>query len=230
MKVSQRGASPGNLGEVLRSGGKISLVYEDENIAIFDKPPGLLTIPAPRKGGQSLQEILDSLCAGAGFAWKLHPCHRLDADTSGLVIFAKGKARQKIIMELFSRREIKKTYIAFTQGTLPKTEGVFTRSLAGETARTAYRALSQHKLWARVEVRPETGRKNQIRLHFKAAGHPLVGETRFAFRKDFPLKAKRLMLHALRLEFNNPWTGEALTLEAPLPPDMEAFAAKNSAP
>jgi 23S rRNA pseudouridine1911/1915/1917 synthase len=131
------------------------------------------------------------------------------------------------MMNLFRLRKVGKTYIALIQGALEKKEGAFTRSLEGRAARTEYRVLEQREHFALVEARPETGRKNQIRLHFKAAGHPLVGETRFAFRRDFPLRVKRLMLHAARLEFEDPWTGEARLFEAPLPDDMRKFLDEN---
>jgi 23S rRNA pseudouridine1911/1915/1917 synthase len=203
------------------------LVYEDENFLVINKPAGLLTIPAPGKNSPCLTQILSAACEKEGLPWRPHPCHRLDGETSGLILFAKGKSRQKTLMELFLHRKIRKTYLAFTQGVPEKQEGSYTRSLEGRPARTVYRVLEQKNTggasFALVEVKPETGRRNQIRLHFKAAGHPLVGETRFARRRDFPLKVKRLMLHAARLEFQDPWTGEARNFEAPLPADMRDF-------
>ncbi|MDR1933619.1 MAG: RluA family pseudouridine synthase [Spirochaetales bacterium] len=205
----------------------VSLIYEDENILVAGKPAGFLTIPAPGKNAPCLTQVLAAACEKQGLAWKPHPCHRLDAETSGLILFAKGKSKQKTLMELFRLRRIHKTYIAFVQGVLEKPEGSFTRSLEGRPARSVYRVLEQKNTggasYSVVEVNPETGRKNQIRLHFKAAGHPLVGETRFAFRRDFPVKVKRLMLHASRLEFRDPWTGEPRAFEAPLPADMLEF-------
>lgn len=202
---------------------KLPVIYEDENLLALDKPAGLLTIPAPGKAGRSLQEILDAAVKEAGLPYRLHPCHRLDEETSGVVLFAKGKSRQKRMMELFRHRDMEKVYIAYVQGCPRKKEGSFTRSLEGLAARTDYRVLEQKELFAVVETRPLTGRKNQIRLHFKAAGHPLVGETRFAFRRDSTLRARRLMLHAVELSFVDPWTGEARTLRAPLPADMLKF-------
>ena len=205
----------------------IPVIYEDEDLLVVDKPAGLLTIPAPGKTASCLTRLLDDACARLKVPWKAHPCHRLDGETSGLVLFAKGKSRQKALMELFRLREVHKTYIAFVQGSLAKQEGSCTRSLEGRPARTVYRALECRRaggaVFTVVEVKPETGRKNQIRLHFKALGHPLVGETRFAFRKDFPLKAKRLMLHAARLEFTDPWTHAPHAFEAEIPAGMRAF-------
>ncbi|MCL2480271.1 MAG: RluA family pseudouridine synthase [Spirochaetaceae bacterium] len=209
----------------------IPIVYEDENFLVLNKPAGLLTIPAPGKSSAALTETLYAACLREGVSWKPHPCHRLDGETSGLILFAKGKSKQKSLMELFHLRQVRKTYIAFVQGDFKKNEGVFTRSLEGQPARTLYRVQEQREagsaLFAVVEVNPETGRKNQIRLHFKAAGHPLVGETRFAFRKDFPIAVRRLMLHAARLEFSDPWTGDARDFTAELPEDMQAFLDKS---
>jgi 23S rRNA pseudouridine1911/1915/1917 synthase len=205
----------------------VSIVYENENILVVNKPPGLLTIPAPGKAAPCLTRLLDAACEKNGLPWKAHPCHRLDGETSGLILFAKGKGGQKTLMEIFRLRRVRKTYVAFVQGIPGKKAGLFTRSLEGRPSRTVYTVRELREaggaVFAVVEVNPETGRKNQIRLHFKAAGHPLVGETRFAFRRDFPLKAKRLMLHAARLEFSDPWTGVRLDFEAPLPGDMRAF-------
>ncbi|MDR1626569.1 MAG: RluA family pseudouridine synthase [Spirochaetia bacterium] len=209
----------------------IGIAYEDGNFLVINKPAGLLTIPAPGKNGPCLARILTDACQKEGLAWRPHPCHRLDAETSGLILFAKGKGRQKTLMRLFHQKEIRKTYLALTQGVPNKREGSLSRSLEGRPARTAYRVLEEKTtggaVFALVEAMPETGRKNQIRLHFKAAGHPLVGETRFAFRRDFPLKVKRLMLHAARLEFRDPWTGQARTFEAPLPRDMRELLEKS---
>jgi len=209
----------------------IPIIYEDENFFVVNKPAGLLTIPAPGKSSAALTETLHEACLREGVSWKPHPCHRLDGETSGLILFAKGKSRQKTVMELFRLRQVHKRYIAFVQGDFKKKEGVFTRALEGQPARTLYSLQEQRKtgsaLFAVVEVNPETGRKNQIRLHFKAAGHPLVGETRFAFRKDFPIAVRRLMLHAACLEFRDPWTGETHEFRAELPADMRAFLDKS---
>jgi len=207
--------------------GRLVILYEDERLAAVEKPAGLLTIPAEGKEGRSLNEVLANLLQNADLPYGLHPCHRLDEETSGVILYAKGKASQAGMMELFHRRKVRKTYIAFVQGSPSKNEGALTRSLEGMPARTEYRVLERRGLYSVVEVRPQTGRKNQIRLHFKAAGHPLVGETRFAFRKDSPLKARRLMLHASELRFADPWTHEERRITSELPEDMRRFLSKN---
>ncbi|MCX7787506.1 MAG: RluA family pseudouridine synthase [Spirochaetes bacterium] len=199
---------------------RFRILYEDEWYLAIDKPPGLLTIPAPGNK-KSLTELLDLEGKRAGVSMKLHPCHRLDGETSGVLLFAKGKKAQKLMMERFHEKNVHKLYIALVQGGLEKEEGLITRVLEGKPALTRYRVLERLPLCTLVEVEPETGRTNQIRLHFKGIGHPLVGETRFAFRKDFPLSIPRLMLHAQELTFPHPMHSSEITIRAPLPSDME---------
>ncbi|HLD82507.1 MAG TPA: RluA family pseudouridine synthase [Candidatus Omnitrophota bacterium] len=190
----------------------IPVIYEDDWLLIVDKPSGLLTIPTPKKEERTLTSIL-----------QLHPCHRLDRETSGLIIYAKGKAIQKKMMEEFKQRRVKKKYIAFVQGALLKNQGEIKFPIEGQSAITRYRALEIKKNFTVLEVAPLTGRTNQIRLHFKQIGHPIVGERKFAFRKDFALKAKRLCLHASRLEFIHPITKRNIFVEAQLPQYLKEF-------
>jgi len=201
----------------------IAVVYEDEWLLVMDKPAGLLTIPTPKKELRTLTRILNEHLKNRGLSYRLYPCHRLDRETSGLIIFAKGKSVQRKMMEEFWQRRIKKTYTAFVQGRLPKDEGKIRYPIEGRSAITEYRIVEKRKDFSIVEIMPLTGRTNQIRIHFKQVGHPLVGETKFAFRRDFKLKAKRLCLHAKMLEFVHPLTKKVISLVAPLPPDMEDF-------
>jgi len=205
----------------------LTVLYEDDRLVAVDKPPGLLSVPAPGKEGRSLEEIMGVLTREMGIPYRLLPCHRLDRETSGVILFGKGRAPRDAMADLFRRREVRKTYLAFVQGRPARDEGVFTRALEGRPARTEYRVRERRGLYSIVEARPVTGRTNQIRLHFKAAGHPLVGETRFAFRKDFSLSAGRLMLHAAEIGFRDPWTGEDRLIVSGLPRDMERFLVNN---
>lgn len=206
--------------------GRFRVLYEDERIVAVEKPAGLLSVPAPGKAGRSLEEIMAPLLLSRGLKYRLYPCHRLDVETSGVILFAKGRAARSAITDLFRHRKVEKTYIALVQGQPAREEGILTRKLEGRSARTEYQVRERRGLYSIVEVRPVTGRKNQIRLHFKAAGHPLVGETRFAFRRDFPLPVRRLMLHAGGLGFIDPWTGEARQILSALPGDMQNFLEK----
>ncbi|GAB4367377.1 MAG: hypothetical protein Kow009_04260 [Spirochaetales bacterium] len=201
---------------------RFKILYEDEWYLAIDKPPGLLTIPACGNR-KALTEILNHELKKAGITRKLHPCHRLDGETSGVLLFAKGKKAQKLLMDLFRERKVGKLYIAIVQGRVEKEEGTLTRSLGGKPARTRYRVQERTPLCTVLEVHPETGRMNQIRIHFKGIGHPLAGETRYAFRRDFPLSVPRLMLHAKEVSFPHPVTSSEVKIEAPLPSDMVRF-------
>jgi len=195
----------------------IPIVYEDDWILVVDKPSGLLTIPTPKNETRTLTSVL-------GF----HPCHRLDRETSGLIIYAKGKSTQKKMMELFKQRKVKKTYIAFVQGLIGNGQGEIKNTIEGMSAITKYRIIQRRKDFSIVEVHPLTGRTNQIRIHFKQIGHPIVGESRYAFRKDFALRSKRLCLHAKELEFAHPCTGKVINLIADLPQELKDFLSKHS--
>ncbi len=210
--------------------GNISVVYEDDWLLVVNKPPGLLTIPAPKRYNRTLLEILNDNLKHNGIEYRLHPCHRLDQQTSGLIIFAKGKSIQKKMMQEFKDRRVSKTYFAFVKGTLTKQEGLIKYSIQGKAALTHYRVIKKFNDFTLVGVHPLTGRKNQIRIHFKQIGHPLLGEDRFAFRRDFKIKTKRLCLHARRLDFIHPVTGEDIHLEAELPVHFRRFLDNTSVP
>jgi len=205
----------------------IPIVYEDNWLLVVNKPPGLLTIPTPKKELCTLTSILNEDLKKRKLSYHLYPCHRLDRETSGLIVYAKGKSMQKKMMQEFWHKDIRKIYIAFIQGRLAKDQGNIRYPIEQKSAVTKYKIIEKRKDFSVVQIMPLTGRTNQIRIHFKRIGHPLVGETRFAFRRDFKLKARRLCLHAKKLEFVHPLTKKAISLEAPLPPDMEDFLSKH---
>lgn len=205
----------------------IPIIYEDDWLLILDKPSGLLTIPTPKNELRTLTSILNDDLKVRGIAYRLYPCHRLDRDTSGLIIYAKGRSAQEKMIEEFRERKIKKTYIAFMQGLPEKTQGSIRYPIEGKPSVTNYRVIEKRTGFSVVEIMPQTGRTNQIRIHFKQIGHPLLGEARFAFRRDFKLKAKRLCLHAKVLEFIHPVTRKIISLKAPLPADMQIFLEKH---
>lgn len=210
----------------------IPILFEDDRLMIVNKPSGLLTIPAPRRVRASAQHeprtlagILSDDARQKGCAYRLHPCHRLDRETSGVIIFAKGKTAQKKMMAQFHTRDVEKRYLAFVHGHLRDARGKIAVPLEGREALTTYRLLAEYRDFSMVEAVPVTGRSNQIRLHFKAIGHPLVGESRFAFRKEYALKAKRAMLHAQSVVFTHPQTRTKIKVEASMPGDMRRFLA-----
>lgn len=205
----------------------IGVVYEDNWLLILDKPSGLLTIPTPKNETRTLTSVLNEDLEKQGKLYRLHPCHRLDRETSGLIIYAKGKSIQKKLMDQFKLKQIKKTYIAFVHRILSKNQGKINTPIEGKPAVTKYRVIQRRKNFTIVEVVPLTGRTNQIRIHFSQMGYPIVGETKFAFRRDFKLKAKRLCLYASSLEFVHPITKEAIFLSTEIPTDLEEFLNKH---
>ncbi len=142
----------------------IPVVYEDDWLLVADKPAGLLSVPTPKKEHRTLTDILG-----------LYPCHRLDRETSGLIIYAKTKSVQKKMADLFKQRKVKKTYIAFVQGRPPRPQGEIKNQIEGLSAITLYTIIEQRNDFSIVRVNPITGRTNQIRLHFKMIGHPVIG-------------------------------------------------------
>jgi 23S rRNA pseudouridine1911/1915/1917 synthase len=201
----------------------IPVLFEDEHLCIVDKPRGLLTIPTPAKESRTLESILNDDAREKGVTYRLHPCHRLDRDTSGAIVFAKGKATQQRMMERFHARLVKKTYWALTSGNLQERRGTVVSPIEGRKSVTHYKVIEKRGGFDIVEIMPETGRTNQIRIHFRQIGHPVLGDTKFAFRRDFTFKTKSLMLHAYTISFPHPVTGGEVAAKAPLPKDMETF-------
>jgi len=204
----------------------IPVVYEDEWLVVVNKPSGLLTIPTPKNERRTLTSILNDDLLERGFLYRLHPCHRLDRETSGLIIYAKGKAVQKKMAELFKGKEIKKTYLAFVRGAPKEARAEIKFPIEGMQALTKYQLIKKINGFSIVKVNPITGRTNQLRIHFKQIGHPILGESKYAFRRDFSVKAKRLCLHAEDLEFIHPVTKQYLKLHADLPEDLKELLKK----
>ena len=196
----------------------IPIVYEDDCLLVVDKPSGLLTVPTPKNEQRTLTSILG-----------LYPCHRLDRNTSGLIIYAKTKALQQKMADEFRQRKVNKVYVAFINGLPLKGEGIIENKIEGMFAKTQYRVVERRNGFAVVQVRPFTGRTNQIRIHFKSIGHPILGEDKFAFRKDFKIKAKRLMLHASRLEFKHPLSEKVMVIDSEIPQAMKDFLKEHAA-
>jgi 23S rRNA pseudouridine1911/1915/1917 synthase len=208
------------------------IVYEDDWLVVVDKPSGMLVIPTPKKETNTLTDLLNNELDRRGIEVNAYPCHRLDRETSGLIIYAKGKSAQKLMMEQFRKREIAKKYIAVVQGTVKKDSGTIDSSIFNrnkkrhDPAVTKYSVLNRKCFMTILEAEPVTGRTNQIRIHMAKIGHPIVGESVYAFRKDFELKFKRVALHASRIAFKHPMTGKETAFELPLPPDMEDLIKK----
>ncbi len=216
----------------------IKVLYEDECLIVFDKPAGLLVIPSPKKEKNTLIDIVNIHRSDA-WQGKLHPCHRLDRETSGVILFAKGKKNQKLMMQEFHKQLVEKKYIAFILGRLHFPKGElrspirdfhhlrFNKYSKGKLAITRYRVLTVKKKFSVVEIIPLTGRTHQIRIQFSQIGHPLLGERLYALGRDFPMRFRRLALHASELSWVHPIYKRRIHVSSDLPLDMQDFLVKN---
>ena len=226
-------------------------LYEDDYCIVYDKPSGLLVFPIDQADHDTLVYMVNQqyrtspitqippLQKNETVSFGLHPCHRLDKEASGAILFAKGKKNQQHFMEEFRQKRIHKIYIAFVHGRLSRPQGEihlpikdfyqkkFQRHLPAQAALTRFKLRKASADYTVVEVEPVTGRTNQIRIHFKAIGHPLVGEDKYIFRRDYALKFKRVALHAWKLAWRDPLTKKIISVEAPLARDMQQFLARH---
>lgn len=209
----------------------VVVLREDARLLVVDKPTGLLSVPSPGAEGTTLLDVLRRRGLPA------LPVHRLDRDVSGVVLLAKDEPTRARLEEAFRARAVSKFYWALAAGRPRPPAGTFNAPIRddgpvarvakdGKPALTRYRTTVVHPRTVEVEVELLTGRYNQIRLHFAHAGHPLVGERKYARGKDAPLKCRRVALHATRLVFAHPWTGETWDVSAPLPADLEGARAR----
>ncbi len=217
----------------------IEILYEDDCYVAFDKPPGILVIPSPKKEKNTLIHLVNQQYAPRAGEYRLHPCHRLDRDTSGVILFAKGKKNQQLMMREFFKRNVKKKYIALVQGRPENIQGTIRSDIVDydgrkffpkprpKTAITHYRVLQFRKNYCIVEVFPITGRTNQIRIHFSEMGYPLLGDRKYAEGKNFLVKFKRAALHASELEWMHPVYHRRIKVQSPLPEDLEELINRN---
>lgn len=206
---------------------RYKIIFEDDKLIIVDKPSGMLVIPTPKGETNTLTDLLNKDLDSRGIEANAHPCHRIDRDTSGLIIYAKGKSVQRLMMDQFRLRKVSKKYIAVVRGAVKKSFDTIRSSIynrnkrRGEEALSRYKVVSRNRDFSVLEVEPVTGRTNQIRIHLAGIGHPILGERIYAFRRDFNIKFKRLALHAAQVEFTHPVTEKRMVFESPLPEDMK---------
>ena len=219
--------------------GDLQIVYEDPELIVVNKPAGLLTVPLPRRGDEASVE--DQLAVRLRRRGKRKPLvvHRIDRDTSGLVVFATRPDAQRRLRGQFRRHEPERVYLAVVYGHPSPESGTWRDRLVwdqaaliqkqthprdprGKDAISEYRVLERFPRASLLEVRLRTGKRNQIRLQARLRGHTLVGEQRYIFGPDelriidFPRQA----LHSHRLAFRHPVTNQPLSFEAALPSDM----------
>jgi 23S rRNA pseudouridine1911/1915/1917 synthase len=218
-----------------------AVLHEDTDIVVVHKSAGVLTVPTPRGEGNTLvQQLRQHLAHGRSFAPRLEVVHRLDRDVSGVLVFARSPQAAETLRRDFAAHRPEREYVALVAGELVAGEGTFASQMLtakglqrvstqrediGEHAVTHYRVERRLGSATLVIVRLQTGRRNQIRVHFAEAGHPILGETRYRpdLARDQRWTAKRLALHARLLAFAHPVSGQPLRFESPLPPEFEAF-------
>ena len=215
----------------------LHVVHEDRDLLVIDKPSGLVTHPAPGHPDHTLANAVLAHCPNLeGVGGEIRPglVHRLDKDTSGLIVVAKNDTAQAGLSAQFKDRTVSKAYLAAVTGH-PDTEraiidapiGRHPRSRtrmavvsAGRDAITEYDVLRHLRGYSLVEARPKTGRTHQIRVHMASVGHPVAGDATYG--RPAP-GLDRHFLHAHCLAFDHPRTGNRLKLESPLPNDLQTF-------
>jgi 23S rRNA pseudouridine1911/1915/1917 synthase len=220
----------------------LEILFEDDDLLVINKPPGLAVHPGAGQREHTLVNALLSHCAMlSGIGGKERPgiVHRLDKETSGCLVVAKNDVAHRELSKQFAARAVEKIYLALVAGKLRKASGVIEEKIGrhpvhrqrmhvaavrGRLAKTEYRVIRSNYAASLVECRLHTGRTHQVRVHLHHLGHPVLGDKVYAPRlaKNLP----RQMLHAWKLGFHHPCTGEWKLWEAPLPDDLnQAIAA-----
>jgi len=216
----------------------LDIVYEDADLIVVNKPPGLVVHPAAGHARGTLVNALLAHCpeiAGTGGQERPGIVHRLDRDTSGLIVVAKTHRAYNSLTRQIAERKITKVYLALVHGQPVPPEGIIEAPVGrdprhrqrmavvtgGREARTLYRLRERLGEYALLEVRPETGRTHQIRLHLASIGHPVAGDHVYGRRDGLP----RQFLHAWRLGFRLPSSGEYREFQAELPDDLRQVLA-----
>jgi 23S rRNA pseudouridine1911/1915/1917 synthase len=239
----------------------LDIVYEDVDIAIINKPAGMMVHAGAgatedaRNRGTLVNALLHHFASLSGVGGEMRPgiVHRLDKETSGLIVVAKNDESHRKLAEQFARREVKKKYIALTHGWIKKDSGTISASISRDRARRTRmttrhsggrEAVSHYHVLRRidsaygkftlVEVKIDTGRTHQIRVHLSSIGHPVVGDTLYGASREMhsqrvkhvtgpTLSLERNFLHAAELELAHPRTGAKIALTSPLPGELVAL-------
>jgi 23S rRNA pseudouridine1911/1915/1917 synthase len=211
----------------------LNILYEDNDLMVVDKPAGLTVHPAPGHYSHTLVNAVLAHVPELDIEETDRPgiVHRLDKDTSGLIIIAKNGTAHMKLADQFKNRSVTKTYTALVQGQLKPAEGIIDANIGrdprdrkrmavvsrGREARTEYKVIKYLDNYTLLEVRPKTGRTHQIRVHLAAIGFPIVGDATYGAKSEF---LSRQFLHASRLVFKLPSSGEEMEFESGLPEDL----------
>jgi 23S rRNA pseudouridine1911/1915/1917 synthase len=221
----------------------LDIRYEDDDLLLVNKPAGMVVHPAAGHEGGTLVNAVLAHCpdlAGVGGEKRPGIVHRLDKDTSGLILVAKNDRAMRHLQLQFKKRTVGKVYLALVEGQIqPRTalidaplgrdprqrkkmSVIRSGAATARTAQTQYQALLIYDEYSLVECQPHTGRTHQIRVHLAYIGYPIVGDTVYGRRKQ-RLPLKRHFLHATELSFKRPSDNQTVTFRAELPPELEAI-------
>lgn len=220
------------------SPGGMTILHEDKDIIVVVKPAGLLTIGTDRDKTRTAHYLLNDYVRKGDpkSRHRVYVVHRLDQDTSGILIFAKNEEAKKFLQEHWEGTD--KYYLAIVQGRLTPKEGTIFSYLAentaqrvysisdptkGKLAHTEYKVLQEGKNFSLVEIHLLTGRKHQIRVHFAEKGHPVAGDKKYGNGDAF---SKRLALHARSISFTHPFNGRSMIFDTGMPEDFTRLLAK----
>jgi len=231
----------------------LDVVYEDDALAVINKPAGMIVhsgAGAASRGGTLVNALLHRFGSLSGMGGEMRPgiVHRLDRDTSGLIVVAKNDLAHRRLAEQFSKRQVKKTYLALVHGWMKQDKGTIASAIARDrirrtrmTNRASHgrEAISHWRVLRRVqsrfgkfsllEIKIDTGRTHQIRVHLASLGHPVVGDVLYGAPRELKdtrggkLALGRNFLHAGAIELRHPGTGETLGFSRPLPAQLEDF-------
>lgn len=214
----------------------LNIIYEDDDLLVIDKPAGMTVHPAPGHPSHTLANaILSRLASPSDTGDRQRPgiVHRLDRDTSGVMLVARNNNAYLNLTAQFKSRSVMKTYLALVRGHLTPRDGVIEAPIgrdrhhrermtvvdeeSGREARTAYHVVEYIGSYSLLEIKPETGRTHQIRVHLQAIGYPVVGDKTYGVKSKY---LSRQFLHASRIGFRLPSSGEYVEFEAGLPEDL----------
>tara|TARA_B100000686_G_scaffold319733_1_gene370727 strand:+ start:141 stop:965 length:825 start_codon:yes stop_codon:yes gene_type:complete len=217
----------------------LNVIYEDEHLLVVDKSAGMVTHPAPGNPTETLVNALLYHCSdlpGINGVERPGIVHRLDKETSGLIVVAKTNQAQKSLGDQFKARNVKKQYLALVKGVIQVDRGVIDSAIGrhkfhrkkmsineyGRKALTEYEIVNRYDGYTFLRLFPKTGRTHQIRVHLASIGHPILGDKLYGgdkTAKNLP-QMDRHALHSSKLEFDHPATAERMNFEAPVPADF----------
>jgi 23S rRNA pseudouridine1911/1915/1917 synthase len=211
------------------------IAYQDDHLLVVDKPAGVVVHPARGNRSGTLAQALQGVAAGGEEPWRAGIVHRLDRDTSGLLVVARSEDVHRALRGLLASRRMRRRYLALVEGRVEARSGTIDAPIGRDRrdrllisintdvpreARTHFRLERLLPATSLLRIELETGRTHQIRVHMTAIGHPVVGDRQYGGRRAYGLT--RQFLHATRLTFPHPVTGEEVDVESPLPADLGA--------